>query len=632
MMKMKSMGLVMVCAMLSACAGPALAASGPTSGIVQSVFIQKGAGAVARTFTDKAQETKSVRDFGAIGNGTANDTAAINASLTATGEAYLPANYTFLTQGLTLGDGKKIYGPGTLKGVASSTLMTMTGKGATVSGIKVDANGATYTIIMTGAQAVVSGVTFSGNVGHYVLAAGDGQDVSNNVFDGTTADGITTPIVFSGATNYRAFGNTFFDTTGFGIQARNLSYGGQIAYNVFRQPMYTQSVTATASQTVFNFTLSKVVARYGVQVNGTPTATGVSITTADGRNFTATFTVGKAAGTVVKLIGFRALENINVNSRTYDLQVVGNDMDGTGDSGIVIGADYHNGVLDPNNVVADDFPARITVRNNKVKNSAYAGIAQTHAAPDCNIDNNDLQDNAQITDSLAYSSGILATGPNLGVHGNLISNTLTPRTMRFGIVNNSYPTSDGLAPPSQRYGGNTFAGTFERRYMITNQSPGVRRQSVTVEDGAITQYPAQIDLDTAFSIKPADTAYFTYSNTGTGWTRDTATKIGGSASLATNAGFYVNVALPGVQTMEGKILRVDFMAKAASGNSYLKVYTTLAGSPFPVTVNVSDTNWKSYTMYVPMMDIDINSVFIRIGSDTGSANFQHIRISGIYVQ
>lgn len=610
-------------------AGQALAG---TTGITQQMFIQKGAGAVPRTFADKAQETKSVRDFGAVGNGVALDTAAINASLAATGEAYLPANYTFLAQSLNLTAGQKIYGPGTLKGVASSTLATLSGTAAQVRDIKVDANGATYAFVLTGDKTSVVGASFVGNVGHYVLASGEGVDVSSNKFDGSAATDITTPIVFSGAKNYRAFGNKFFDTIGFGIQSRNLAYGGQISYNEFRQPIQVKTLTATASQTVFNFTLDRPVLRYGVQVNGVPKSIGVTMTTTDGKNITATFAAARAAGDVVKLLGFRALENINVNSRVYDLMVVGNDMEGTGDSGIVIGADYHNGVLDPNNVVEADLPVRITIRNNKVKNAGYAGIAQTHAASDCVIDNNDLQDNGLITDDPSYSAGILASGPNLSVHGNLISNTLAPITMKSGIVNNMFPPTTGVGPPLHRYGGNTFGGDFIQRYSITNQQAGVRRQSVTIEDGVVTQYPAQIDLDTAFSTKPANTPYFTFDNAGAGWSRDTTIKIGGSASLATIAGAYVDVGLPAVALFERQILRVDFMARAASGSSYVQLYTTLDGAAYPVTITVTGVGWRPYTMYVPLVDIDINSVFLRIGSTTGTANFQHIRLSGIYVQ
>lgn len=45
------------------------------------LFTQNGAGAVARTITSKLKDVVSVKDFGAVGNGVANDTAAIQAAI-----------------------------------------------------------------------------------------------------------------------------------------------------------------------------------------------------------------------------------------------------------------------------------------------------------------------------------------------------------------------------------------------------------------------------------------------------------------------------------------------------------------------------------------------------------------------
>ena len=52
-----------------------------TAGAVQvfkSKFTQVGTGAVPRTIASKLSDVVSVKDFGAIGNGIANDTAAIH--------------------------------------------------------------------------------------------------------------------------------------------------------------------------------------------------------------------------------------------------------------------------------------------------------------------------------------------------------------------------------------------------------------------------------------------------------------------------------------------------------------------------------------------------------------------------
>ena len=53
-------------------------------------FTQSGTGAVARTVQDKLQESVSVKDFGAVGDGVADDTAAITAADADTGKKFVP--------------------------------------------------------------------------------------------------------------------------------------------------------------------------------------------------------------------------------------------------------------------------------------------------------------------------------------------------------------------------------------------------------------------------------------------------------------------------------------------------------------------------------------------------------------
>lgn len=71
-------------------------------------FIQAGTGAVSRTVQDKLRDTVSVQDFGAVGDGVANDTAAIqnaiNAFSSAGGTLYFPAGRYRVTDTLTVLD------------------------------------------------------------------------------------------------------------------------------------------------------------------------------------------------------------------------------------------------------------------------------------------------------------------------------------------------------------------------------------------------------------------------------------------------------------------------------------------------------------------------------------------------
>lgn len=59
-------------------------------------FIASGAGAITRALSEKAQELPSVKDFAAVGDGVANDTAAFTAARTATGGRYHIPDGTYL--------------------------------------------------------------------------------------------------------------------------------------------------------------------------------------------------------------------------------------------------------------------------------------------------------------------------------------------------------------------------------------------------------------------------------------------------------------------------------------------------------------------------------------------------------
>ena len=65
-----------------------MAMTKPTS--EQVTFLQTGTGATARTVDDKLKDTVSVKDFGAVGDGTTDDTAAINLAINTNKGIYFP--------------------------------------------------------------------------------------------------------------------------------------------------------------------------------------------------------------------------------------------------------------------------------------------------------------------------------------------------------------------------------------------------------------------------------------------------------------------------------------------------------------------------------------------------------------
>lgn len=64
-------------------------------------FIQSGSGAVSRTWTAKVSESVSVKDFGALGNGTTNDTAAFELALASGAKDIYVPDGTYLVEPVT---------------------------------------------------------------------------------------------------------------------------------------------------------------------------------------------------------------------------------------------------------------------------------------------------------------------------------------------------------------------------------------------------------------------------------------------------------------------------------------------------------------------------------------------------
>jgi hypothetical protein len=81
-------------------------------------FTAAGTGATARTLQNKLRDVISVKDFGAVGDGSTDDTAAIQAALTAaatsSGSVYIPAttNSYKITDALTVPDEVSVFGEG----------------------------------------------------------------------------------------------------------------------------------------------------------------------------------------------------------------------------------------------------------------------------------------------------------------------------------------------------------------------------------------------------------------------------------------------------------------------------------------------------------------------------------------
>jgi hypothetical protein len=102
-------------------------------------FIQAGTGAVQRTVESKLQDMVSVKDFGAVGDGVADDTAAIQAAINAANKVILPAGNTFkITSNITVSSNKHVVVEGILTRTGSGVIKAFLLNG---NNIKIDGSG-----------------------------------------------------------------------------------------------------------------------------------------------------------------------------------------------------------------------------------------------------------------------------------------------------------------------------------------------------------------------------------------------------------------------------------------------------------------------------------------------------------
>ncbi len=157
-------------------------------------FIQSGTGAVARTLQAKGRDVVSVKDFGAVGDGVANDTVAIQAAIdTNATQIYFPAG-TYVHGNLSCNnDYQRFVGHGArLVRNANSTTITVSARGNQFHGIRF--SGGSFTgnnITVTGPETEFYGCNSIETPGRAIIFSNDGGGglVFGGVWNTTDATG-----------------------------------------------------------------------------------------------------------------------------------------------------------------------------------------------------------------------------------------------------------------------------------------------------------------------------------------------------------------------------------------------------------------------------------------------------------
>lgn len=309
-----------------AAASATSASDSATAATAATTFTQAGAGATPRTYQNKMRDLVNVRDFGAIGDGTTDDTSAFSLAITAaTGKTlYIPdpASSYKITGSLAIPANTKICGDNKrttrVKKFFTGDLFTL-GDGAAFSDLWIDGNGAGgYTgrgILLTstdGHQEVINCrvVDFEGfPVDYLTLAAGSQSAFINcelSQYTAPTGSASNVAVNMLAGVQVSAVPRTFIGIQTNGTPAFN--FGG--CNDVFVSNSFLGDLYYTANSR-------------GVMVTGCRIANQASMVI-DGHNNTI---VGCDIAPQITIAGGSSADNIAITGNSYNILPI---IDGSG--------------------------------------------------------------------------------------------------------------------------------------------------------------------------------------------------------------------------------------------------------------------------------------------------------------
>lgn len=284
----------------------------------------------------------------------------------------------------------------------------------------------------------------------------------------------TSTVTFIGAKDCVFSGNTIKNYTGFAVQtykATNII----ISDNVIEGRVFESSQAISAN--VFTMRADFEPSRAGVRVDGKYMGGSVDISgpLVSYNSSSNGLAIGRA---------YLGLEAININSESKFISVTDNVISNCGDSGVVIGSDYHNGQIDPGATMLAEHPSNITIANNNINNCLASGIAVNNASTGVSIVGNTIYNTGFFATDV-YRSGIYILNTyEIVCTGNIISNTningKPASYIDYGVallsqLKRSAPLSDLLAIAT--VSGNSINASLQsiRLFADTIQNTGVRR-------------------------------------------------------------------------------------------------------------------------------------------------------------
>ena len=442
------------------------------------LYTPPGSGAVSRTISDKLTEFRSVKDFGAKGDGATNDTAALALAIAAQPFLRWPAG-TYMVDSLPsppagcdwVADGQVI-----IKRRAASTanaLVNFTGA-CQIKGITFDGNKAANSNPCN--SVVVTSTTSFFDECKFINAKASGGYGSGFIIDQATASEDADHALW----NCYAYGN---DADGFaGQNVHGLEAFGNVAYSNSQHGFHFDNLDVTFTKKLFDF---RVIGNYAYN-NGLD---GIYF-----GNFLATNTTSPPIYGIAGYESYRVVIEANVcrnngaygiAAQGYNLLVQGNICNANAQTagyagGILLNAYYSKA---DGNVVEGNLGFGIDaggasyslVSDNMVRGNSGTGI-NSGGAIAINVKNNTVIDNGGTSgrqiDVYAVetdSSGVAL--PDLSATAVIQGNTISVTSTNWGIF-----IQDGCSEP--KVIDNVFLGPDPLRYLVMIAKGGVVKNNV----------------------------------------------------------------------------------------------------------------------------------------------------------
>jgi len=282
---------------------------------------------------------------------------------------------------------------------------------------------------------------------------------------------------------------------------------------------------------------------------------------------------------------------IFIDTGATDIQIIGNTLSSTGDSGILLGND-----------LAGAIPNNITITGNVVYYSPDTGIGGS--GTNVVVANNIIRDCGRNNVSGQYASGIYCGGPDSwSITGNVISNLAGQANTRYGIYLTAPTPIDTSDHIPYLVEGNVFTNIVTQN-IFSDLSGGNAQNNICINQGAVMSYPTAVSLNAWTGALPTNVAgllSFTLAGAGVTISEETSIVISGSSAkvvATTNTGGLDISLLAFGQMQKQCMLEVTGYAYAAGGGAgtvALAVNSSSAGA-HTYTTSFTGAVWSPVTL------------------------------------